>query len=518
MRESSRSDDDPTTLSRALLILLHVTKELATARLRRSQQSLQAATPEIIRVLGRIYVDKVQAWQTGLQAEDAANPMALVSAMEQSLLAIKVLRRLFVFGYEFPNRDDDVHEFWQLTFGQVRDFIGAVSQQSSALLPYMTRLVEKHLLQLAKLHLEMARTHPAAFVLLPNSLELVGAYWGLVKQFGQEFGACAVTDTASATVGTDGDQSDDAPAIEKLSLRGIQLIRACVKMVFNPTQTFKYRHEQEKEEQAQAKSTIKDGLLTQAFVQELMEITVTKFFVFRQSDLREWEEEPEEWEAKEEGESEGFEFAVRPAAEKLFLELAIHFKELIVQPLLQVFASVATVDNDDVLFKDSVYTAIGLSAAVIHQDLDFNAFLSSTLVAEVQKQKPGFNILRRRIAILLGQWITIKVSDENRPLVYQIFQHLLEPQDPLNDQVVRVTAGRQFKNIADAWEFDAKQFMPFAETTMTRLMQLIQEVELTETKLALLNTISVVVERLEHHVSGSYLRMRCMLKQPGVFH
>lgn len=160
-------------------------------------------------------------------------------------------------------------------------------------------------------------------------------------------------------------------------------------------------------------------------------------------------------------------------------------------------------DNDNVLFKDSVYTAIGLSAAVIHQQLDFGAFISSTLVAEVQKQQPGYNVLRRRIAILLAQWIPIKVSKPSRPLVYQIFQYLLDKSDPLNDQVVRLTAGRQFKNIADEWEFDAEQFMPYAAEILSRLMALIEEVELTETKMALLNTISVIVERLEHHVRTS---------------
>ena len=165
-------------------------------------------------------------------------------------------------------------------------------------------------------------------------------------------------------------------------------------------------------------------------------------------------------------------------------------------------------DNDNVLFKDSVYTAIGLSAAVIQQQLDFDAFLSSTLVVEVQKQQPGYNILRRRIAILLAQWIPIKLSKESRPLVYQIFQHLLDKNDPINDQVVRITAGRQFKNIADEWEFDAEQFLPYAPEILSRIMALIEEVELTETKMALLNTISVVVERLEHNVRVT----RCSLR------
>lgn len=56
-------------------------------------------------------------------------------------------------------------------------------------------------------------------------------------------------------------------------------------------------------------------------------------------------------------------------------------------------------------------------------------------------------------------------------------------------------------DVANEWEFKVNNFMPFAPLTLDRLMVLVQEVELPETKMALLNTISVVVERLEHHVS-----------------
>ena len=230
-----------------------------------------------------------------------------------------------------------------------------------------------------------------------------------------------------------------------------------------------------------------------------METVITRFFVFRASDLRDWEEEPEEWEKREEsGESDDWEFSIRSCAEKLFLDLAINYKAILVEPLLRVFYTVATPENENVLFKDSVYTAIGLAAAVLHEHLDFDAFVRDVLVAEVQKDRPGYNIIRRRTAILLGQWISIKVSE--RSLVYQIFQYLLNPASPLNDQVVRVTAGRQLNNVANDWEFKAQAFMPFAESILTNLMHLIQEVELSETKMALLTTISTLVERLEQSI------------------
>lgn len=125
--------------------------------------------------------------------------------------------------------------------------------------------------------------------------------------------------------------------------------------------------------------------------------------------------------------------------------------------------------------------------------------MESTLVPEVQIQQPGYNIIRRRIAIVLGQWLPVR-EGLNRPLVYQIFQHLLDKGDYLNDQVVRVTSGRQLKNVIDPFEFLAEPFVPYTKTILSRLMQLIEEVELSETKLALLNTVNVIIVKMEHHV------------------
>jgi hypothetical protein len=106
-------------------------------------------------------------------------------------------------------------------------------------------------------------------------------------------------------------------------------------------QTFRYRKQEEKDERKKATDMVKQELLTDDLVREMVSTLVTRFFVFRPSDLRMWEEEPDEWEKMEEG-AEDWEFAVRPCAEKLFLDLAKNFKDLIVQPLLQVFHTVAS--------------------------------------------------------------------------------------------------------------------------------------------------------------------------------
>lgn len=303
----------------------------------KTKQTLQTVTPETFNLLGRIYVQKVQSWQRFFR-DGGDDEGGAIEDVENSLLAIKTIRRLVIAGYEFPSREKDVQEFWVLTRTHFGEFLPYVMHEDSPLASSSQRQIEKHLMQISKLHLAMATSHPADFALLPGSIDLVRDYWSLVAQLGETWGSKSID---GSSIGTDGDAEDDAPILERLGLKGLLLVRACVKMVFYPTQTFKYRQPQEKEERTQAVHLIKSNLLTDDLVREMMSATVTRFFVFRPSDLRMWEEEPDEWEKMEEG-GDDWEFAIRPCAEKLFLDLAKNFKDLILQPLLQVFQQVAS--------------------------------------------------------------------------------------------------------------------------------------------------------------------------------
>lgn len=266
-------------LQRGLSILVRVVKELATARLRRSQTSLQSVTPELVLLLGHIYMQKVTQWVNFLngQGDDEGGAM---EAMENSLLALKVLRKLLLVGYENPNHDKEVRDIWAHSQEQFGQFLALISSDPPVIVFPATDLVEKHLGQLAKLHSEMADTHPAAFALLPNSVELTRAYWGLIVKFGDIFSQTGDSNSEESSPGKK----------EKICLLGMRLIRACIKMVFSPAQTFKYKTPEIKAEQGQAVELIKTQLLTDELICQMAEIVVTKFFVFRQADLAQWEE------------------------------------------------------------------------------------------------------------------------------------------------------------------------------------------------------------------------------------
>lgn len=486
-------------LRRGMMVMLQVVKELSTARMKSSQTRLQSVTPEIVSLLSDIYTDKAALWMAFLNGSGEDEGGA-TDAMENSLYAIKILRRLLIAGYEYPNHAVEVRQLWELSQSQFGQFLGMVSQDPPALVSPAKELVEKHLVQLSKLHTQMSTQHPAAFALLPSSVALVQAYWGLVAKFGEAYGL-ERQDFSAKALRPDDQMKEQRPVMEKLCLKGLNILRACCKMVFSASQTFKYRTPEIKQEQQEGVALIKSQLLTDELVNQMASVIVTKFFVFRQVDLEAWEEDEDEWEIREEGGGDTWEFEVRPCSEKLFMDLVINFKHLLVEPLLSFFDSVAGTSQSSVVTKDAVYTAMGLSAPVVFQSFDFDAFLTSTLVNDVQQTGAGYKVLRRRVAILLGQWITIKVSEANKPLVYQIFQHLLKADDETNDHVVRITAARQFKAVVDDFSFESETFLPYAPDILSKSMALIPEVETTDTKMAILDTIRMITVRLEHHIS-----------------
>lgn len=493
------SADNAQVLMNTLLVLLPIVKELSTARLTRMRNSLLKVTPKVVRVIGPIFYDRVERWTTNLVNEHEKwptdNPALYV--LWQSELGLKVLRRLIIAGYDHPNREKDVKEFWTFTRSQ---FSHLSPKAADLHLEHQTtNMFIRYLRQLAKFHVDMARTHPAAFVLFPHIADLLNTYMNLIIALGDRYGTSNGPRTAK--IGTDGDaEEDEKPILEFLALKGLLIFRACLKMAFNPAQTFKYQHAEDKEERKVAVELIKTTILTDQFVRQIMEILVTKFFVFHEEELRNWEAEPEEWEKREEEIADSWEFSVRSCSEKLFLDLVINYKHLLVPGLLEAFQQYCRAENRDVMLKESIYSAIGLAAPCLEDSLDFNVFLKSTLLEEMQVERTRYNLLRRRIAILLGQWVPIKPADLDRKTIYAIFQNLLDTSNWLNDQVVRVTAGRQLRNVLDPFEFQYEDFEPYADSLLSSLMGLISEAELPETKMAILETVRVAVVKLERRL------------------
>ena len=492
----STSQNDQTRLHGALQILLRVVKELGSARLRKSQTALQSVTPEITYVLAEIYTSKSADW-TSVLAGGQGDEQSTNLAMANSLLALKAFRRLVIMGYEQPHRDDTVQRFWATSQDQFGQFLKLVNSDSNVPSEFQD-IVGKHLLQFAKLHIEVAEQQPASFPRLPNSLPLTRAYWDLVATFSDTY-------ATSGGIRQGPSEGGSKPKVEgalqeRLALKGLLLLRACCQIAFKPVQTFKYRSADLRQEQNEARDIIKNELLTPDLAAQIANTIITSLFVFRKADLEAWEEGPEEWEHQEQSEGQAYAWEVRPCAEKLFLDLLTSFKETLIPPVLSYFQQ-ANNSQADVATKEAVYTTMGLSAGLVVDHFDFDAVLHSSILQDAQLQGGLHKILRRRIAILLSEWSSVKLTENSRPIVYQIFRHLLSSQDETNDLVVRITAGRELRWIVDELGFDVQAFIPYAADVLVELLSLAHELETDDTKIAVLESARILVQRLEENVS-----------------
>lgn len=484
-------------LGGALIILLRVVKELGTARLRKSQTALQAVTPELVYLLGEIYTERTTFWTNWLSSgqgdEDTAD-----MAMQNSLSAAKILRRLLIFGYENPAKDKVVVEFWSVTQNHFGQFLGYVSHDSAVPAPYQD-VIGKHLLQFTKLHLEMSETHPASFPILPDSISLVLAYWDLVAKFAEVFDKSGGLRQTTTADGSGSKSKVEGPLLERLALKGLLLVKSCVAIVWRPVQTFKYLSREFLQQKDTAVEVIKTELLKSDLVMQIVNVIITKLLIFRRADLEAWETDPEDFEATEQYLGDAWQFSVRPCAERVFLDLLVHYKDLLTPPLLSYFHQ-ATIADADVITKEAIYTAMGASAPNISEAFDFDNLLATTLVQDAQYTGALAKVLRRRIAILISIWVPVRISDASRPLIFDIYRHLLNDKDDINDEVVRLTAARQLKEIADDFEFKGDLFATYAPDILPQIINLLQEVEVEDTKQALFETLRVCIQRMEEHV------------------
>jgi len=324
LRQSVQPNAPPKQLWRVLLITHHLIKELSTIRLNRQIANLRAVAPNLFNVLGELYQYKFQQWQNALAHEKGSgNPqMQAVDDMSDCEYVLKIMRRLLVSGYEFPHTNETVQSFWRTTTSHMQLYIQIFHEDN--LNPAYRHSAGRLLKQLAKLHVNVAHDHQVSFALLPDTPALVRHYWESAKTLRQR------------QINTPDDNGMDLTSTyDGYNLRALLLLRESFALVWAGESNFKYKKVAElAEEPARAKQLFRSDLLTDPFILDLYDNVIQYFFYYLQSDIEEFTTEAEEWEAKEEHTGDSFERSVRPCAERLFLDITLHYKELILQPLL----------------------------------------------------------------------------------------------------------------------------------------------------------------------------------------
>uniref|UniRef100_H0WGM1 Importin-11 n=2 Tax=Otolemur garnettii TaxID=30611 RepID=H0WGM1_OTOGA len=462
--ESVKVQDD-LRQHRALLTFYHVTKTLASKRL--------AADRKLFYDLASgIYTFACSLWNhhtdTFLQQVSSGNEAAVLSALERTLLSLKVLRKLTVNGFVEPHKNMEVMGFLHGIFERLKQFLEC-SRNIGTDNICRDRL-EKTIILFTKVLLDFLDQHPFSFTpLIQRSLEFSVSY--VFTEIGE-----GVT-------------------FERFIVQCMNLIKMIVKnYAYKPSKNF----EDSSPETLEAHK-IKMAFFTYPTLTEICRRLVSHYFLLTEEELTMWEEDPEGFTVEETG-GDSWKYSLRPCTEVLFIDIFHEYNQTLTPVLLEMMQTLQgptnVEDMNALLIKDAVYNAVGLAAYELFDSVDFDQWFKNQLLPELQVIHNRYKPLRRRVIWLIGQWISVKFKSDLRPMLYEAICNLLQDQD----LVVRIETATTLKLTVDDFEFRTDQFLPYLETMFTLLFQLLQQVTECDTKMHVLHVLSCVIERVNMQI------------------
>jgi len=98
-------------------------------------------------------------------------------------------------------------------------------------------------------------------------------------------------------------------------------------------------------------------------------------------------------------------------------------------------------------------------------------------------------VLKRRVAWLIGQWLTVRLNPEYRPELYNILIGLLNPEQ---DMAVRLAATSTLRCAIDDFDFSSEHFIEYLEPMAFSLYKLLVSVRECDTKVLIIKKILLI--------------------------
>lgn len=474
--------EDMLMTRRLYLTLHHVVKELASKRLAADQRAFEELTQHILPPLwdrwGRESQDLLEHLPPALQTPALAAQVRF--KFERWLFLLKMLRRLVCFGFPSDARTlEDVP--------MVPQFVDAVLQLLGAMLPLrpprpdprnqLLAMLDRGLLKLVKSVKDAQDTHPWSF-------RLGGSLARSLDFFGQQV-------VSGPLVGE--------PVFSKFKIQCMLLLNQVLQCSqYRGSGNLKsslggMRIEAERSEARDRIDQLEQELLAGGLAQflqpqclgSIMAALVERYLPFREEDVTELLEEPEQF--HHDADRSSFEEQLRPCAETLYVSLLERDREGLgpfVVELLQKSLQACPPGSASslppgtpsvvgvpypLLAKEAVYNAVGTGSYELHDFVDYTSWLQSALLLEIQDKSPVNTILRRRVAILLGQFVA-KLPDEARDSCYRVLVEMLSERGSIALQLAALSSLRL---LIDDWGFYEDQFGPYVGPTIQAAIQLL---------------------------------------------
>lgn len=368
--------------------------------------------------------------------------------------ALKSLRYLFLFGFTAYQQDQ----------GNVTIFNSFLQHLDKIIKTNQTEKTRMFIKNVGKFYSQLVALQPVNFTTTPGSINVAQFYTGLIINRPQSIDDLAI-------------------------VQGMIIIKNLIK-----NNDFSVAKPDDQTTLAQIH--LRNNLFTTEYVVELFQVLLTRYLPFSNTDLEAWcvaedfilQEEQDHWE-----------FNIRGCTEKLITILFSKNIKILTPILLSILKTVSEsqpTDVSSIIQKDAVYCAIGLFAHNLHDNLDFDSWFTSILIPESQSKHQFNEIIRRRIAWIVGNWVQVKASKSIRVDIYKTLLSLMMD----NDYCVCLTAINSLQVSVDDWDFNVDEFTPFLNDILSILLDRVSQAVDFDIKSKILNCLSVVIERVETRV------------------
>ncbi|KAJ1986902.1 hypothetical protein H4R33_003108 [Dimargaris cristalligena] len=453
----TQAESSPEVQLQIMDTLSKTIKQLTSKTLGKDRLQFQNMAKQCFPVLLELYRTTLES----VLPPQATPPLpVLVQRLHLARLVLRGLRQLVLHGLGYLIESPLTVPFMELTQGFLQHLYPLYQSMSVDAAPEVRQLVYRHLLLLAKIHYEMHEHHPAAFISAPPTITLLMGYRSVLRDYGLVLAQLNSVE-AEATLPT------------KLLIRVLNLFG---RIVSNPELTVRCRsYRSAGPNNRPDDSTLRDQLLTPAFLTELAEDLMTQYMLFRPLDLKLWSEEPEEWFTEEvNGQSE---VSLRPCARNLFINLMNRFSNTLLPLIFQKLkATMATpISPNNIQTVDALYSAIGVSFRYLGNNIDYNNWITTKLVPDLREDGgPYSSILRWRTAWLIGELAEEDFPRSTTLVVYEALVHLTSPNQHL---IVRLASLMALRGWMDTLKFSPHDFSPYLERLLGDIVQLLQTLE-----------------------------------------
>ncbi|CAN3373077.1 importin beta-like protein Kap120p [Diutina rugosa] len=462
--------NDMVATNNLLIILNRVIKSVSTVRIGRSRHAMQAKASTVVTLLVKLYTKFFTSWAASLD----------LKLMEVCYSCLKCLRRIIPEGFDQPHTNQDVCEFVSLTVDHLQ---GLVVEHDK----YSSDLLERYVRCYTKLYYNILSNNPTSFMLLPCSQKIITTFLSLLEQKAE--------DIHRAGSG-DGDDENDFWVV--LALKGFLILKKCIEFIYKKGAiTIKQRNDKAEVEASVAKLT--QETFTPEAICHLCNIVINWYLRLRPSDLERWSLDGEEWWNEEL--SQSWEYQIRPCAENFYQELIKIFDEFLTPFIIDKISNGLTTQSD-ILTKDSILCTFQLSSVQLANHVSFDTLLKDLFIPQAMATSSSEGkVLKRRVCLIISEWVGVSCSRESRVEIYKFLTPLLSDEDV----VVRLAAISTLRTVSEDWDFVKADFTPFFPTTIDPIIQTLNSVSLTESKLYIHKTLGGLLERCNPLVDQSVL-------------